>query len=153
MKTAPLTIDVKQLNAFYKMLDASCVYYNNTCKQPNNMIDLCTDALRADAMAKLYTRVHQLQLSMHNSQVKLYVAKIEFNALEALTILGSIIPPGNSSYNDDVKQIVIDYCISVLKQNNILPNHPTYTPANVSPNIVAPYLNKSTSFEDYIDGQ
>lgn len=134
MKHLPITLDTKQLQAWYNMLDMSCIYYANACKQPNNMVDLCTDQLRYEALVTICNKAHRLNHQTLNAPIKQYTAKVEYTSLEALTILGSVIPPGNNTYNDDVKQIVIDYCIQVLKHAGVIPNMPTYTPQNVAPN-------------------
>lgn len=145
-----LTLDTLQLQTAVKMFDAAVSYYNNAVKLPNNVVDLCTDQLRSVALTGIYQQLHKAQYKINNSPFKIYRVELEFSATEALTILGSVIPPNNSKHADMLKQVFIDYCIAVLKATGVFPNYPTYTPSGqLAANAPAPFINKSTTMEDY----
>lgn len=121
-----LKLDNHQLNAMVEMLDASCNYYNQRCIDNTLLVDLVDDVLRRDAIISLYQVFFKAQYRVKNSIMTIYRTEYVFDKVEALVFVGSVIPSLNKTYYDSVKQVVIDYCLTVLKQAGVLPNIPTY---------------------------
>lgn len=148
-----LVLDPQQLDAVVAMLDASCTYYSNQCKTTNMLVDLTTEVLRSNAIASLYKQFQKAQYKVKNSIVTIYRSEFVFTRVEALVFVGSIIPGLNNTYYDGVKQIVTDYCITVLKEAGILPNIPTYKHPveQLAASYPQPFQSKSTSFFDFLE--
>ncbi len=148
-----LVLDSDQLDAMVAMLNASCEYYNQQCQNQTMLVDLTTDVLRSDAIAKLYNQFYRAQYKVKNSIITIYRTEFIFSKVEALVFVGSIIPGLNNTYYDGVKQVVIDYCITVLKDAGVLPNIPTYKHpvAQLAASYPQPFQSKSTSFYDFLE--
>jgi hypothetical protein len=144
MKKLPM--DSQQLEQLVKMLDHSVQYYTNSTLSENTLLDLCNDELRLAALMTIYTPLFRL-----SKQYSLR-AQIAFTPTQAIVFITSIIPTDNLTYRDKVKQIVVDYCYDVLKTANIIPNSPTFEPTgSIAPGEAIPFVNKSTTFNDYIN--
>jgi hypothetical protein len=148
-----LKLDNDQLDAMVTMLNASCEYYNKQCQNTTVLVDLATDVLRSNAIASLYNQFYKAQYKVKNSIMTIYRTEFVFSRVEALVFLGSIIPGLNNTYYDGVKQVVVDYSISVLKDAGILPNIPTYQHpvAQLAASYPQPFNSKSTSFYDFLE--
>lgn len=148
-----LVLDSDQLDAMVAMLNASCEYYNKQCQTTTMLVDLATEVLRSNAIASLYNQFYKAQYKLKNSIMTIYRTEFVFSKVEALVFVGSIIPGLNNTYYDGVKQVVVDYCISVLKDAGILPNIPTYQHpvAQLAASYPQPFQSKATSFTDFLD--
>jgi hypothetical protein len=149
-----LTLDTFQFEALKKMVNASFSYYDIAVGEAKNIIDMSNLQLRREIIFHIAARMLKDYNKLGNGNFKQrYSLDIQFDVTEALTFLSSIIPNNTANtYADNIKQIVIDYCIEVLKENGLIPNTPTYRPAgNFAVGKPEQFTSSVTSFEDYLE--
>lgn len=144
-----LKLDTMQLEAAKNMLDAACNHYAQRLKNPKNLIELCEDNLRHQSLVFIFQRIFKQYRAILDSAEKVYTVKIKLTATDALTILGSIVPPLNNTYNETVKQILVDHCVQLLKKDGLIPNNPTFTPSPIAPDQALPFTSQATTWIDY----
>lgn len=146
-----LTLDFHQLDALTKMLDLSLAHYASDVKNAKTLVDMCHSQLHYEVILTMYKSVLKFLHEAEKSKPLLHRIQIELTPTQALVFVTSIIPENNLSFYGTVKQIVIDYCIEILKLVNAIPNNPTYRPSeNLAPGTKTPFINKSTSINDYL---
>ena len=123
-----LSLDTLQFEAFANMVNDAMKHHTKALEQSENIVDITNHVLLLSGLKRVCEKTVKTIKFITNSPIKVYNVTLTFDVVMAVTLLGCIIPPENSTYNDRVKQVVIDYCISVLKENDIIPNNPTYTP-------------------------
>ena len=148
-----LKLDTLQFEALVQIYDAATTHYAREVKDSTNIIDLANNQFRYNHLSNTYKQIFKLLYEVKNNAVKQYTVDLTnyFGLNDALVILSSVIPVNNNDYYSDVKQTLVDYCTSLLKYKGLIPNNPTYRLNNVAPDAPVPYVNKSTTYNDFLE--
>lgn len=148
-----LKTDTLQFEALVKIYEAATKHYAKEVKDSTNIIDLANNQFRYDHLSKFYNEIFKLLNDVRSNSVKQYTVDLTnfFGTNDALVVLSSVIPVNNNDYYSDVKQTLVDYCTSLLKYKGLIPNNPTYRLNNAAPDAPVPYVNKSTTFHDFLE--
>jgi hypothetical protein len=147
-KQPTLTIEKKQLEVFKNILfDAKEYYrklYNIEAYENLNFISQTSEA---------YLKYYPLDLMYNNVKNKLekefYTCNYKLQPIQCFTLLCSILPTNNNEYTAKIKELVLEYCITVLKYYNLILQSATFKP--VLPELeITGYINPSTTINDFL---
>lgn len=146
-KQPTLTIEKKQLEVFKNILFEAKEYYrklyNIEAYENLNFISQTSEA---------YLKYYPLDLMYNNVKNRLekefYTCKYKLQPIQCFTLLCSILPTNNNEYTAKIKELVLEYCITVLKYYNLILQSATFKP--VLPELeITGYINPSTTLNDF----
>lgn len=138
-----------QMAAFRNILNLSREYYINTCAKLSNdvvfLTELSLNQLKLLHINKIYKKV------LEKIECYQYTHKFSIDFEGCLHLLSAILPVENLQWYVKTKDIVLEYCVAVLKINGVIPNMPTYQPALPQKEVLT--INSSIDWSTDIDDE
>jgi hypothetical protein len=147
-KEPKLTIEKKQLEVFKNMLFDAKEYYRKLYN-----IEAYENINYLSQISEAYLKYYALDLMYNNAKNKLekefYTCKYTFNPTECFTLFSSILPTDNNEYLAKIKELLLEYCVTVLKHYGYIDVNATFKPALPELEITG-YINPSTTLNDFL---